>query len=55
MVADGYALVVLSSDGDVDGFLQAFRGHGFAVQAVAEQDWGNEVVWLYKLHARGGE
>jgi len=49
LTADGHALVVLSSDGDVAGFLSAFRAHGFTAQVVAERDLVNEVLTVYRL------
>jgi len=49
LMADGFALVVLSSDGDIGGFEAAFRDAGLAFRAVAEQDLVSERVRLYRL------
>ncbi len=49
LVPGGHAVVLLSSDGDVSGFLRAFEDHGFALWTVAERNLGNEVVWAYKV------
>jgi tRNA1(Val) A37 N6-methylase TrmN6 len=52
----GRALVVLSSDCDVDGWLRPCRERGLAVRLVAERDLGNEVLLLYRIASgeRGG-
>lgn len=47
----GYALVILSSDGDVAGWLRAFRENGFTIETVAESDFVNETLTLYCLRA----
>lgn len=47
----GHAVVVLSSDGDVAGFLRAFQSHGFSAEVVAERDLVNETLTLYCLRA----
>ncbi|MCS7221666.1 MAG: class I SAM-dependent methyltransferase [Anaerolineae bacterium] len=49
---DGYALVLLSTDGDVAGFLQAFQANGLAIDAVTERDLGNEVFTVYRVTMR---
>lgn len=45
----GYALVVLSSDGDHDTFLQRFAANQLQVQAIARRDLINEILTVYKL------
>jgi release factor glutamine methyltransferase len=45
----GYALVVLSSDGDAPAFLEAFRRCGLKVEAAARRDLINEVLTVYRL------
>jgi len=45
----GCALVVLSSDGERNAFLQSFRAAGLVASVVAERDLGNEVVTVYRL------
>lgn len=47
LIADGHALVVLSSDGDVAGFLSAFQAHGFTARVVTERDLVNETLIAY--------
>jgi HemK-related putative methylase len=49
----GCALVILSTDGDHDTFLQSFRSHGFTVEVVAERDLVNEVLTVYRLGVKG--
>ena len=46
---DGYALVVLSSDGDSAAFLDAFRRSGLHLDVVARQNLINEVLTIYRL------
>jgi release factor glutamine methyltransferase len=46
----GYALLVLSSDGERDAFLQSLRDHGFACDTVAQRDLLNEVLHVYKVY-----
>ncbi len=45
----GRALVVLSSDCDVDGWLRPARAAGLVVRLVARRDLGNEVLLLYRI------
>jgi HemK-related putative methylase len=45
----GHALVVLSTDGETPAFLASFAAHGFAIDIVAEQDFVNEVITVYRL------
>ncbi len=52
LLPGGCALVVLSSDGERDAFLRSFRSEGFDVGTVAERDFGNEVVTVYRLGGR---
>lgn len=49
LTSDGHALVVLSSDGDVAGFLQAFKANGFAAEVVVERNLVNETLTVYRL------
>lgn len=49
----GYALVVLSSDGELSAFLQTFRDNGLGVTAVARRNLVNETLTIYRLSARG--
>lgn len=51
----GHALVVLSTDGEKEGFLEAFRANGLRAETVKEFDLINEVVTVYRLRdTRGG-
>jgi tRNA1(Val) A37 N6-methylase TrmN6 len=45
----GRALVVLSSDCDVDGWLRPCRERRLAVRLVASCDLGNEVLLIYRI------
>lgn len=45
----GCALVVLSTNGDLDGFLAAFADNRLAVEVVAEQRQISETVRVYRL------
>lgn len=49
LAASGCALVVLSSTGDEDGFLAAFRAASLAVSQVAERRLPGEVVRVYSV------
>ena len=46
---DGHALLVLSSDGERDGFLHALTTGGFNTRVVAERDFVNEQMWVYQV------
>lgn len=52
LTPDGYALVVLSSDGDMAGCLRAFHSNGFDVQMVARREFVNETLLLYRVSTR---
>lgn len=45
----GYALVVLSTDGDLDTFLAAFRANQLTVEVMSQQNLISEIVTIYKL------
>jgi release factor glutamine methyltransferase len=45
----GYALVVLSSDGDLAAFLNAFSDNDLRVEIVASRDLRNETLTIYRL------
>lgn len=49
LAAGGRALVLLSSDGDEDAFLAAFRAAGFAAAVHSRANLLSEVVTLYRL------
>jgi methylase of polypeptide subunit release factors len=49
LTESGFALVVLSTDGDIAGFEAAFRDAGLAFRIVAERDLVSEIVRLYRL------
>lgn len=46
---NGRALVVFSSKGDGDAFLQAFRANGLNIETVAQTDVFSEVLTVYRL------
>jgi len=50
--ANGCALVLLSTEGDVAGFLRAFQANGLALDVIAERDLGNEVLTVYRVTAK---
>lgn len=45
----GFALVVLSSDGERDAFLRAFEAADLGVEMVASRDFVNETLTVYRL------
>jgi release factor glutamine methyltransferase len=45
----GYALVVLSSDGEQAAFLESFRSNGLACEIVARRDLLNETLTVYRV------
>jgi HemK-related putative methylase len=49
LTPNGRALVVLSSDGDRDGFLLALDAHAWQHTAVAERDFINEVMTIHEV------
>lgn len=49
LAAGGRALVVVSSDGDVDTMLSAFRGAGLVPSVVTQRDLINETLTLYRF------
>jgi release factor glutamine methyltransferase len=46
----GYALVVLSSDGEQAAFLESFRSNGLTCEIVARRDLLNETLTVYRVH-----
>jgi release factor glutamine methyltransferase len=53
LTPNGQALIVLSSDGERDAFLEAFAANRLAPEVVAERDLINEVLAVYRLRAVG--
>ncbi len=49
LVRNGSALVVFSSDGDVEAFLNSFIARGFQIEVVTELDLINEILILYRM------
>lgn len=49
----GYALVVLSSDGETGAFLEAFRKERLDVTVTARRNLINETLTVYRLSAKG--
>jgi release factor glutamine methyltransferase len=43
----GRALVLLSTDGDSEGMLEALTAHGLQVEPAVRRDFGNEVMTIY--------
>jgi release factor glutamine methyltransferase len=51
LTPEGHALLVLSSDGERDGFLSALQASGFRSEVVAAHDFRNEQMCVYQLSA----
>jgi len=51
----GYALIVLSSDGEATTFLQSFQEQGLSVAALAKRDLINETLAIYRLSPSAAE
>jgi release factor glutamine methyltransferase len=49
LMPDGCALVVLSTNGEADAFLRAFRANRFDLEIVAQREGFNELVTVYRL------
>jgi release factor glutamine methyltransferase len=49
LVPCGHALVVLSSDGDYQGFLDSVQRSGLSTEIVATRDFTNEVMRVYQV------
>lgn len=45
----GYALVVLSSNGDTAAFLAAFQTNGCKIETIAQKDVLSEILTVYKI------
>jgi methylase of polypeptide subunit release factors len=45
----GFALVILSTDGEQAGFLQTFSDNCWQTSVVAQRDLGNEILTIYRL------
>ena len=48
LTPNGYALIVLSTDGEGDELLGALRANHFVIEVVDQRDFGNEVLAVYK-------
>jgi HemK-related putative methylase len=53
LTARGWGLIVLSSDGNVEGILASFRGCGFRCTELAERDLINETLTVYRVTREG--
>jgi hypothetical protein len=49
----GAALVVLSTFGDAEGFLEQVRRRGFAIAVLAERRFVNERLAVFRLEPPG--
>jgi release factor glutamine methyltransferase len=49
---DGYALVVLSSDGEREAFLASWRASNLDMSVAAERDLINETLTVYRVQSR---
>jgi HemK-related putative methylase len=50
---DGYALLVLSSDGESGSFLASVRENGYGIQIVDRRDFSNEQMTIYRIYVDG--
>jgi HemK-related putative methylase len=51
----GVALIILSTDGDQEGILDAMRQHGLAVETALQHDFGNEIMTIYAVRSPGSD
>jgi methylase of polypeptide subunit release factors len=49
---EGYALVLLSTDGDAPAFLRCFAEEGFGRRVVARRDLTTEILTVHRLAER---
>lgn len=49
LAEDGRALILLSTDGDAEGMLEALAAHGLKVEPAVRRDFGNEVMTIYAV------
>jgi methylase of polypeptide subunit release factors len=49
LAPNGCALVVLSTNGEAEAFLRAFRANRFDLEIVAQREWLNELATVYRL------
>ncbi len=49
LTPDGHALLVLSSDGEQSAFVGALASNGFTYSRVAERDFRNEQMTVYRI------
>jgi release factor glutamine methyltransferase len=55
LTEDGSALVVFSTDGDVEAFLSCFLTLGYRVELLKSLDLINEILILYRMLPPGGK
>jgi len=46
---NGFAMIVLSTDGEQTAFLEAFRRNKLCVESIAERDLINEILTVYRI------
>ena len=51
---DGLALILLSTDGDAEGMLEALAAHGLRIEPAVRRDYGNEVMTIYCVRRSPG-
>ncbi|HEX7103987.1 MAG TPA: methyltransferase domain-containing protein [Nitrolancea sp.] len=49
LTPNGRALVILSTDGEIDRFLTEFQEHHLSIEPVARRDLTNEIFTIYRL------
>jgi HemK-related putative methylase len=50
---DGYALLVLSTDGESGSFLASLRANGYGIEIVERRDFLNEQMTIYRISVNG--
>ncbi|MBA2453315.1 MAG: class I SAM-dependent methyltransferase [Chloroflexia bacterium] len=53
LTADGYALIVLSTEGDTSAFLESFEMNNFDITIARKRDLLHESLTVYRLTAKG--
>ena len=54
LAADGFVLLLLSTDADEEALLTEFRASGFDVSPLSERNLRNEVLTIFRMHRREG-
>ncbi|NOK61655.1 MAG: methyltransferase [Chloroflexi bacterium AL-W] len=49
LTLNGYALMILSTDGEADAILRTFRNNGFQIDVITDYDLLNDKLTVYKI------